>query len=122
MSFPPAPPRRLGDPGLADPGPPRRGLSLLELTAALTLLGIVAAVVVPRLGVAARGVDVRSCERCRETLDVHAALHRRNTGAWPQTNLSDLGASLPEGLPVCPVDGTAYTFDAATGKTVPHAH
>ncbi|MFH5805322.1 type II secretion system protein [Alienimonas sp. DA493] len=114
-------PRRPGR-GPATVPRPRGGLSLLELIAALTLLGVLAAVVVPRLGVAARHVDVESCERCRETIDVHAALHRRNVGAWPQADLSDLAASLPEGLPVCPVDGTAYTFDAATGRTVPHGH
>lgn len=109
------PPRR---PGLR----PRRGLSLLELTAAVLLLGIVTAVVVPRLAGAGRAVDVKSCDRHVETIDLHAALFRRNTGAWPQADLSDLAATLPEGLPVCPVDGAAYVFDPGAGTTVPHTH
>ncbi|WP_171187114.1 type II secretion system protein [Alienimonas chondri] len=100
----------------------RRGLSLLELIAVVLLLSIVAAVVVPRLGGAGRDVNVQSCDRNREAIDLHAALHLRNTGSWPQANLSDLAATLPEGLPVCPIDGSAYTFDSATGETVPHAH
>ena len=100
----------------------RRGLSLLELIAAVLLLGVVAAVAVPRLGGAGRAVDADSCDRAREAIDLHAALHLRNTGAWPRADLSDLDAALPDGLPVCPADGSAYTFDAATGTTVPHSH
>ena len=109
-------------PFVSRPPRPRRGMSLMELTLAVLLLGIVAAVAVPRLGGAARAVEMESCDRQREAIDLHAALHRRNTGAWPQADLSDLAASLPDGLPVCPVDGGAYVFDPATGKTVPHAH
>ena len=88
----------------------------------MTLLGIVAVVAIPRMGGAGRAVHVKSCDRHREAIDLHAALFKRNTGAWPRADLTDLAATLPEGLPVCPVDGTAYTFDAGPGKTVPHAH
>lgn len=95
---------------------------MLELIAAVILLGAVAAVAVPRFGTAARAVDVESCHRCRETIDLHAAMFKRNTGSWPQANLSNLAATLPEGLPACPVDGTAYSLNTTTGETVPHLH
>ena len=104
------------------PGRTRRGASLLEMIAAVALLGAVATVAIPRLGDAGSSVDAASCDRHREAIDLQAALYRRNTGSWPQANLSDLAATLPEGLPTCPVDGTAYTFNPTSGETVPHVH
>ena len=105
--------------------PRRPGLSLLELIAAVGLLGIVAAVLVPRLAQSGRAIDAHGCDRNRETIDLRAALFYRNTGDWPAGDLSDLAAdagAFPNGLPVCPVDGSAYTFDRATGETVAHGH
>ncbi|MEM9700964.1 MAG: hypothetical protein AAF907_00810 [Planctomycetota bacterium] len=100
----------------------RAGLSMLELIAVMFVLGAIAAVIVPQLGGTGRAVDVETCDRHREAIDLHASLHLRNTGAWPAADLSDLATTLPEGLPVCPVDGSAYTFDSVTGRTVDHAH
>ena len=45
-------------------------------------------------------------------------LWKRNNSSYPAANLSDIGADtayFPSGLPVCPVDGTAYTIDTTTG-------
>ena len=101
----------------------RSGLSLLEIVAAVALLGVVAAVALPRLAGAGRDVRADACDRNLELIDLHAALHRRNTGDWPAADLSDLTtAAFPEGPPVCPVDGAAYTFDRSAGRAVPHGH
>ena len=103
----------------------RRGFSLLELTAAAVLVGIVAAAAVPRFAGDGRAVRADACDRCREAIDLHAALHRRNTGDWPAADLGDLAAdpdAFPNGLPVCPADGSPYVFDRAAGATVPHPH
>ena len=101
----------------------RRGLSLLELTAALVLSAVVVAVALPRLTGAGGATRAAACDRLRGAIDLHAARHRRHTGAWPAADLSDLpAAAFPDGPPVCPVDGRAYTLDPATGETVSHAH
>ena len=105
--------------------PPRRGLFLLELTCGLTLVGVIAAVAVPLLAAPGRAVQAKACEHRRDAIDLQAALWKRNAGAWPAADLSDVAADpayFPDGPPVCPVDGTPYVFSPATGRTVPHAH
>jgi prepilin-type N-terminal cleavage/methylation domain-containing protein len=103
----------------------RCGLTLLELVAAITILLILAVIVLPRFGSASASAKSRGCEANRRNLEVQARLWYRTKGSWPATNLSDLGANtsfLPEGLPVCPVDGSAYTLDATTHQVTGHTH
>jgi general secretion pathway protein G len=103
----------------------RRGLTLLQLVAAITTLLILAVIVLPRFGAASAGAKSRTCESNRRNLEVQARLWHRTKGSWPASNLSDMGANtsfLPEGLPVCPVDGSAYTLDATTHQISGHAH
>ena len=102
-----------------------RGLTLLELVAAVAVVMILAVVLLSRFGSAAADAKRRACEANRRNLEVQARLWYRTKGSWPATNLSDIGANpsfLPEGLPVCPVDGTAYTLDPTTHLISGHAH
>ncbi|MEO1526862.1 MAG: prepilin-type N-terminal cleavage/methylation domain-containing protein [Planctomycetota bacterium] len=103
----------------------RRGLSLLELLAVVTILGVIAAVVVPRLGGGARESKRQSCHVQVGIIEIQAAMWRRERGSWPQTDLADVGADenfFPEGIPTCPVDGTPYAIDAETGRVTGHGH
>ena len=103
----------------------RRGLTLLELVAAIAIVLVLAAIVLPRLGTASASAKRRACEANRRNLEVQARLWYRTKGSWPAANLSDLGANasfLPEGVPVCPVDGAAYTLDASTHQILGHGH
>lgn len=103
----------------------RKGLSLLELMAAVTIIGVLAYMVVPRLGEGSSQAKQGACHVNREVINVQTALWRRENGSWPATNLVTIGSDtsyFPEGLPTCPVDGTAYTIDTTDGKVVGHEH
>jgi len=105
--------------------PSRAGFSLLELTAVIAILGIVAAVVIPRVAGSDAAADIAGCNVYKGNVEIQAEIWNHNTGSWPAANLSDIGASLdhfPEGLPTCPVDGTSYTIDVSTGRVVGHNH
>ena len=99
--------------------------SLIELMAALMIVVIVAAVLIPR---ATSQVDEGNRQACfvnKGEVELQAQLWRRNKGTFPAANLSDVGADLnyfPEELPTCPVDGTAYTIDTTTGHVIGHTH
>jgi len=102
----------------------RSGFSLLELLAAAAVIGVVAALIVPRLTGGGASSRKAACGAHRGNIEVQAELWRHNTGAWPTTNLSDVGANLnyfPGGVPVCPVDGSAFTINS-TGRVVGHNH
>lgn len=97
----------------------RRGFSLMELLAVVTILGIIAAIIVPRVAV--------SSDTAKQKVDAHnkatinAAVERWyiEKGTWPANDLSDIAADLdyfPNGIPTNPIDGSAYTLDSTTHR------
>jgi len=78
-----------------------------------------------RYGSYAPEARIHACEVYKGNIEVQCQLWYRNKGAMPAVNLSDIGADVsyfPEGLPQCPVDGSAFTFDPATQKVTGHTH
>jgi len=103
----------------------RRGLSLLQLVATITILLILAVIILPRFGSTAANAKSQGCAANRRNIEVQARLWYRTKGSWPATNLSDIGANssfLPEGIPTCPVDGSAYTLSSTTHQITGHNH
>ena len=102
-----------------------QAFSLTELLAITTLLGVIAAIVVPRVYGRMDSAKANACHVHKGDIEIQAELWMSNTGSWPATNLSAVGADVnyfPEGLPTCPVDGTNYTLDTATGLVIGHNH
>jgi prepilin-type N-terminal cleavage/methylation domain-containing protein len=103
----------------------RRGFSLVELIASVAILGILVALIVPRLVGHQDDAKRAACEANQGEIELQAKLWRRNTGSYPAANLSNIGANttyFPSGLPVCPVDGSAYTIDTTSGLVTGHTH
>jgi prepilin-type N-terminal cleavage/methylation domain-containing protein len=101
-----------------------RGLSLMELLAVLAIVSVLTVLLVPR--VAGHTGDARraACHLNQGEIELQCQLWRRTQGAFPNATLSGIGADsqyFPEGLPTCPVDGSAYTIDAS-GLVVGHEH
>jgi general secretion pathway protein G len=102
----------------------RCGFSLTELMAAVAIIGVAATVIVLRSTAGASSSKIAGCQSCKGDIEVQAELWRHNTGSWPATNLSNIGADInyfPAGVPTCPVDGSAYAIDSA-GRVVGHNH
>ncbi len=104
---------------------PQTGMSLLELLVVVTLLGIVTAVFLPRVFSNNESANVAACHVYKGDIEIQAELWIHNTGSFPAANLATIGADtdyFPDGLPLCPVDGTAYTIDPTTGLVIGHTH
>jgi len=102
----------------------RTGMSLLELLAVVAILGVVAAVIIPRVTGGSDSANIAACYVYKGYIEIQAELWNHNNGAFPATNLATIAADgnyFPEGLPTCPVDGTDYTIDAA-GLVIGHNH
>ncbi|MDX1962083.1 MAG: type II secretion system protein [Pirellulales bacterium] len=97
----------------------RKGFSLLELLAVITILGIIAVVVVPRISTSSARAKSEADKQNRS--EINSAVERWyfEKGTWPANNLSDIGADInyfPSGIPTNPVNGKAYTLDGTTRR------
>ena len=101
----------------------RSAFSLLELLAVVTILGIIAAVMLPRV---VGGTDVakeKTCLHNRAEINITVEQYYLHTNSWPATDLSDIGADpdyFPDGPPSCPVSGAAYRIDGTTHRVIGH--
>ena len=97
----------------------RGGFSLLELLAVVTILGIIAVVVVPRISVSSAKAKTEADKQNKS--EINSAVERWyfSNGTWPADNLSDIGADtnyFPSGLPTNPVSGAAYSLSSTTHR------
>jgi len=106
---------------------PRSGFSLTELVAAAAILGTIAAMGLPRIVDTTTEAEKEACYVNQGDIEINVQRYYRDNGSWPATDLSNIeppstSEYFPEGVPVCPVDGTAYTIDANTHRVVGHNH
>ncbi|MHC4876513.1 MAG: type II secretion system protein [Planctomycetota bacterium] len=92
----------------------RSGFSLLELLAVVTILGIIAVVVIPRISVSA---DTAKQNAHKQNIaEINAAVERWyfEKGSYPKSDLSDIAADanyFPDGLPKNPLTDAAYKLN-----------
>jgi prepilin-type N-terminal cleavage/methylation domain-containing protein len=102
----------------------RRAFSLLELLAVVTLMGILAAIIIPRIGGSTLRAKIHACHQYRAEINAAAERYYFDHGS-PPSRLSDLELNqeyFPDKAPYCPVTKEAYTLDATTGRVVGHDH
>lgn len=95
------------------------GFSLLELLAVVTILGIIAVVVIPRISVSSTKAKSEADRQNRS--EINSAVERWyfEKGTWPADDLSDIGADtsyFPNGLPSNPTNGAAYSLNGGTHR------
>ena len=99
------------------------GFSMMELIAVISILGILSVLAIHRITSSAAEVNKNNCHVIRGNIEVQAELYYRNNAVWPTTAiLSANNEYFPEGIPDCPVDGTAYLLDGTTHRVIGHDH
>jgi prepilin-type N-terminal cleavage/methylation domain-containing protein len=94
----------------------RGGFSLLELLAVVTILGIIAVVVIPRISVSAGTAKANANSQNKSEINGAIERYYVEEGAYP-TKLSDLAADyFPDGVPTNPVTEAAYTINSTTHR------
>jgi type II secretory pathway pseudopilin PulG len=91
----------------------------MELLAVVTILGIIAAIIVPRVTVSSDTAKAKVNAHNKATINSAVERWYVEKGAWPANNLSDIGADVnyfPDGVPTNPVNNTAYTLNATTHR------
>ncbi len=97
----------------------RLGFSLMELLAVVTILGIIVAIIVPRIALSNDTAKAKANAHNKATINSAVERWYVVKGAWPVANLSDISADanyFPEGIPTNPIDGSAYTLNNTTHR------
>jgi len=95
----------------------RRGFSLMELLAVVTILGIIAAIIVPRVTLSSDTAKTKVDAHNKATINAAVERWYIENGSWPANDLSDIGADtdyFPSGIPANPIDSSAYALNATT--------
>jgi type II secretory pathway pseudopilin PulG len=93
--------------------------------AVVAILGVLAAVIVPRVLGHHSNAKRAACLANQGEIELQVKLWRRTNGSYPVANLSNIASNaayFPEGLPICPVDGTPYTISTTSGLVIGHTH
>ena len=97
--------------------------SLLELLAVVAILGIIAALIVPRVTSGTDTAKVKTCVHNRTEINITVEQYHVQTGNWPANDLSDIAADpnyFPERVHTCPVTGMPYRLDPASHRVIGH--
>ena len=97
------------------------GFSLLELLAVVTILGIIAAIIVPRVTVSSDAARTQVRDHHKATINAAVERFYVDTGSWPAADLSNMVPPatfdyFPDGVPTDPVTGGTYTLNTTTNR------
>ncbi len=90
----------------------------MELLAVVTILGIIAAIIVPRVTTSSDTAKEKVHAHNRATLNSAIERYYIEQGSWPSANLNELDtvSYFPDGLPTNPVDNSSYAMNATTHR------
>ena len=99
----------------------RRGFTLLELLAVVTILGIIAVIVVPRVTTTSTAAKQKAHLHNKAVINAAVERYYINIGSWPSADLNEMVPPttydyFPDGLPANPIDGSAYTINGTTNR------
>lgn len=99
----------------------RRAFSLLELLAVTTIIGIVASVVLPRIGQSASKAKGKACLDYKAQLNVAGEKFFLTNGETPKViNQLEDDDYYGSEVPACPVDGSVYRLNPTTVRVIGH--
>lgn len=103
---------------------PGRGFTLVELMVVVLILGVLAAITLPRITEGSNRAKINACKTNIDIINKQIELYHAQTESWPPTLkwfLENHPGYFPDGSPRCPF-GKAYIIDIDTHRVIGHTH
>ena len=93
----------------------KKGVTLIELLLVVVILGVLAAIAIPKITASSTTAKLNACKTNIDILNSQIEMYRVDTGDYPATlaTLTSDPNYFPEDVPVCPSNGT-YTMNGTT--------
>ncbi len=104
-----------------------KGFTLVEILLVIVIIGILGAIVIPRITYTESTAKKNACYANVAALNSQIELYRMQEGSYPAV-LSDLenastnnnNQSYIDAVPTCPVNSSNYTYNGTTGRVTKH--
>lgn len=98
-----------------------RAFTLIEIIVVVLILGVLAAISIPRMSQGSESSRIRACQTNVDLINSRIEVYYIENEEWPLNLNKVVKDYFPDGTPECPF-GTTYQYDKDAHRVLEHSH